>query len=71
MVVEQSLSDGSKRTVDVFSNQTFGIPFSYVLESVKGASGISSGKAYLYETDPATGEEKKVGQWTITFQPSN
>ncbi|MCU6734096.1 Stk1 family PASTA domain-containing Ser/Thr kinase [Diplocloster agilis] len=71
MVVEQSLSDGSKRTVDVFSNQTFGIPFSYVLEPVKGASGISSGKAYLYETDPATGEEKKVGQWTITFQPSN
>ena len=68
--VEQTLADGSKRSVDVFSNQTFGIPFIYVLEPVRGATGISTGKAYLYETDPATNEEKKVGQWTITFQPN-
>lgn len=68
--VEQTLADGSKRSIDVFSNQTFGIPFIYVLEPVRGATGISTGKAYLYETDPATNEEKKVGQWTITFQPN-
>ena len=53
--------------LDVYKRQ---IPFSYVLEPVKGATGISSGKAYLYETDPATNEEKKVWQWPITFQPN-